>query len=258
MKIANDIALSIQRWPVWFRLGFSDTASKYRRSVLGPLWLTLGLAITVAGLGTFWSLIWKVDLSTFFPYLTAGLIVWNLLVGALIEGSHCFSQQASVIRVSPMPLFLYPLRLSMKLLIAFLHNILVFVLVAIVFDVSIKFTTFLVIPALIVLFTFSTSTSLLLGILGARYRDFPPIVESVVPLMFFLTPVLWFKEALGKRGIVAELNPLTHLIAIVREPMLGKIPTFTNYAVAVGVTLAILGLGLIAFSKTRNKISLWV
>jgi len=253
-----DIADSFSRWGVWLRLGFSDTASKYRRSILGPFWLTLGMAITVIGLGTFWSLIWKVDVANFFPYLTAGLLIWNFLVAAMVEGTVCFAQQASVIRAAPLPLFLHPLRMTVKTTITLLHNSVVFIAVAAYFHVPVTSATLLVIPGLAALFAFSLATALTLGIIGARFRDFPPIIEAIVPLMFFITPVLWFTSALGERAYFADFNPFTHLIAVVREPMLGQLPTATNYLVVTAIVSGLWVLALTVFARSRTRLSLWI
>lgn len=258
MSLTNDILDSWRRWGVWFRLGLSDTASKYRRSILGPLWLTLGTGITVAGLGTFWSLIWGADVGSFFPYLTAGILLWNFIVGCLVEGSVCFSQQASVIRAAPLPLFLHPLRLAVKLLITFAHNVLVFVAIAVIFKVPVGPVTLLVLPGLGLLFAFAVGTALCLGVVGARFRDFPPIVESVVPLLFFITPVLWFRSALGTRAYFADFNPFTHLIEIVRQPMLGHVPSALNYGMATGLVMLVWCLGLFLFARSRTRLSLWI
>ena len=258
MKITEDIVLSFQRWGIWFRLGLSDTVSKYRRSYLGPLWITLGIGVTICGIGTFWSIIWGVELKTFFPYFSAGLLVWNFIVGCLVEGSFCFISQASVIRATPNPLFLYPLRLAVKLFITFAHNLIIFFIVLIIFKVPITFSSILIFPGFVLLFIFAVSTSLLFGIIGTRYRDFPPIVESLVPLLFFVTPVIWFKNTLGSREILVNLNPLSHLIDIMRKPMLGEMPSLLNYSIVLFMNIFILLLSIKIFSKTRNRISLWI
>ena len=256
--MSGDIAESFLRWGVWFRLGISDTAAKYRRSILGPLWLTLGMAITVIGLGTFWSLIWRVDVASFFPYLTAGLLIWNFLVAAMVEGTVCFAQQASVIRAAPLPLFLHPLRMTVKTTITLLHNSVVYIAVAAFFHVPVTPATLLVLPGLAGLFAFSLATALTLGIIGARFRDFPPIVEAIVPLMFFITPVLWFTSALGERAYFANFNPFTHLIAVVREPMLGQVPSATNYLVVTAIVVVLWVLALAVFARSRTRLSLWI
>ena len=258
MEVKRDIKISLKRWGVWFRLGLSDTVSKYRRSILGPLWLTLGMGITVAGIGSFWTIIWGVELKTFFPYFTAGLLIWNFIVGCLIEGSFCFVSQSQVIRAAPNPLFLYPLRLAVKLSITFAHNFIVYLIVAIIFRVQLNVYSLLIIPGIFLLFLFAVGTSLLFGIIGSRFRDFPPTIEAIVPLFFFITPVIWFNDVLGSRAILSTLNPFSHLIDILRKPMLGQNPTLTNYAFTISTIFIIWLLGFKLFSKYRNKITLWI
>ncbi|CAB3649311.1 hypothetical protein LMG26840_02723 [Achromobacter dolens] len=79
-----------------------------------------------------------------------------------------------------------------------------------------------------------------------------------MPLIFFLTPVLWFQSTLGPRAFIAELNPFTHFIAVVREPLLGHMPTVVNYSVVIGLTSLVWVVALVIFSRCRKKISLWI
>ena len=62
---------------------------------------------------------------------------------------------------------------------------------------------------------------------------------------FLVTPVFWDPSILsGKKTLIADLNPLFHMIQILREPMLGNIPTFSNYITCISLTFFN---GLIAF-----------
>ena len=254
----RDIADSLSRWEVWLRLGLSDTVLKYKRSILGPLWVTLGMAITIVGLGSFWALIWRVELESFFPYLTAGIIIWNVIVSSLIEGANCFTQQAALIRTTPLPLFIHPLRLSVKIAITLAHNLIVFVAVALFFRVQFGPTLLLAIPGLLLLFAYVLAVVLLLGMVGARFRDIPPIIEAVVPLLFFLTPVLWFRSALGSREFFADFNPFTHFIEVVRAPLLGNVPSMISYIVVVAVIAVVWIFALAVFARRRTRLTLWI
>ena len=42
-------------WPLWVRLGWNDILQRYRRSMLGPFWLTASMAIMVIALGVLYA-----------------------------------------------------------------------------------------------------------------------------------------------------------------------------------------------------------
>ena len=65
--------------------------------------------------------------------------------------------------------------------------------------------------------------TLMLGAFCARFRDIQPIVNSVMQIAFFMTPVIWKPEQLGPSGIrKLALNPFFDLLEIVRGPILGS------------------------------------
>ena len=67
-------------------LAWNDVKARYRKSVLGPLWQTLGNLIAVVGFSFVWASLLEQDLRTFVPSLAVGLIIWQLVAGAIGEG----------------------------------------------------------------------------------------------------------------------------------------------------------------------------
>ena len=51
----EDIVEGFKQRELWGHLGWQDIKQRYRRSVIGPLWITLSMAITAIGLGLLYS-----------------------------------------------------------------------------------------------------------------------------------------------------------------------------------------------------------
>src|SRR4051812_1836918 len=77
--VLADLRQALGLFHVIVYMAVGDLRSRYRRSVLGPLWITLGTAAGTVGLGLVWSELLKMDRAVFVPSLTAGLIMWQLL-----------------------------------------------------------------------------------------------------------------------------------------------------------------------------------
>jgi len=254
----TDIIDSIRRGRVAFYLAWSDTRARYRRSVLGPFWLTLGTAVGVAGLGWLWSELLKVDRATFIPSLTAGLIIWQFLAGCITESTGVFVRQSSVIRNLKLPYFLHPLQLVLRHFVNFIHNLVVFVAVAALLDVPVTWSTLLVVPGILLVILNLFWIALLIGMLGARFRDIEYALAAFFPLLFFISPVLYRPDYLPFSAYFIWLNPLSHLIEVIRSPLLGVSPPWFVYA-AVGGFLAVgWSTSLVIFNKRRNRIAFWV
>jgi lipopolysaccharide transport system permease protein len=78
--------------------------------------------------------------------------------------------------------------------------------------------------------------------------------------MFYLTPIIWMPSMLAGRPGFAflDLNPFFHLIEVIRAPLLGSMPTLTNWLVSL--TMAVLGwvITLWVYGKYKNRISYWL
>jgi ABC-type polysaccharide/polyol phosphate export permease len=254
----NDLREGLRRWQLWGAMGWYDVRQHYRRSMLGPFWLTLSMAIMLCALGFLYGTLFGQPLEIYLPYLALGLIFWSFIASFMIEGGSVFASAAPYIHQVPAPLSLYVFRLMWRNLIILAHNSIVYVAVAAIFGIWPGFAGLLVIPGLAIVCLFGVAMSFLLGVLAARFRDIPPIVASLVQIFFFVTPILWRPEQVPARAFVTGINPFFHLLTIVRQPLLGEVPPWTSWAVALGITLMALVLASVLIGRFRSRIPYWV
>ena len=120
-----------------------------------------------------------------------------------------------------MPFFVFAIRIVMRNLLALAHNILVIAVVFTVFLIWPGWHALLALPALVLWVVDALALAMLLGSFCARFRDIQPIVNSVMQIAFFLTPVIWKPDQLGTRADLLPLSPFFDLLDIVRAPLLG-------------------------------------
>jgi ABC-type polysaccharide/polyol phosphate export permease len=143
--------------------------------------------------------------------------------------------------------------------IVFFHNLSVYVLICIYAGVPITWATLLVAPGLFLLCLNGLWIAVLLGAVCARYRDIQQLVTNLLQIALFLTPVFWSADQLtGRASLLAEYNPLYHLIAIVRDPMLGKAPEPMHWMVVAVVTLLGWTLTIHVMGRFRHRIVYWL
>lgn len=239
-------------------LAASDLRARYRRSVLGPFWMTLGTAAGTLGLGLVWSELLRMDRASFVPSLTAGLIMWQLLSGGMIEATTTYWRQAALIRNLSMPLSMPPIQTVLKHLINFAHNLPVLLAVGLMFDVPVTRYTLLALPCLLLLAANLLWIALLLGMLGARFRDLEYVLVAAMPVLMFLSPVFYRPDYLPFSAHFIWFNPFSHLIELIRYPLLGTAPPgfvlLTNALMCLGGWSATLWL----FNAKRNRIAYWL
>ncbi len=258
-----DLVDGFARRELWLHLGWQDIKQRYRRSVLGPFWITIGTATTAVAMGGLYSKLFHLDLAVHLPYVTLGLIVWNLLNAAILEGADVFVANEGLIKQLPTPLSVHVYRLVWRQLILFAHNIVIYIPIAMIFPKPWSWADLSVIPALAVIALNCVWVSLCFGILATRYRDISPLLFSVVQLLFLMTPIIWNYETLRAQGAtrwmnVVELNPLMHYLEIVRAPLLGAHQPLRHWAIVLVLTVLGWAVAAAVLRQFRARVAYWV
>lgn len=257
-RALQDIFAGWQHRELWGTLGLHDVRQRYRRSTLGPFWITLSMGIMVFALGILYGQIFGQELDEYMPFLAAGFVVWGLISAIILGGCQSFIAAEGLIRQLNAPLSIYAYREVWTALIAFGHNIWVFVFAALWYGILPSWETLWLIPAILLVMLNGFWMVLFLGLLSARFRDVPLIVASIIQVLFFLTPVIWQPTMLPERALFLELNPFYHLVEILRGPMLGIPPSLNNWIPVIIMAVVGAMVTLLFYSTYRWRIAYWV
>jgi len=254
-----DISQGLRHADLWLFLGWNDVRQRYRRSTLGPFWITLATLAFVAAMTLVYSGLFRQEIRTFLPLAASGIVIWTFIAGCLIEGCNLFIAASATIKQVPAPLTVHVFRLVWNQLIYFLHNIVVVFLALVVSGVFFSPTTLLFLPALALLTLNLGWLCMLLATLSARFRDLPLIVQSLITGLFMATPILWQISFLPPdRQWIAYINPFTFLIEIVRLPLLGVAPSLALWTVVISMALVGWTLALLIYGRARTRIAYWI
>jgi ABC-type polysaccharide/polyol phosphate export permease len=254
----DDIVEGIRAIHVWPSLGWQDVKQRYRRSVLGPFWLTISTGILLSAMGPLYGKLFGQDMSSYFMHLAVSFIAWQLFSSYISDACGAFIASEGYIKQVRLPLTIHVLRLIWKNLIIFFHNMLFVVLVLAYFQPRIGFDIMLVPVGLLFFALNAVWVGIVLGLISARFRDIPVIIGNVVQVFFFLTPVLWQPAMLGKHAWVVNLNPFYHFLEVVRTPLLGAPINKLSWLAVLAITL--IGFAAIVpfFARYRARIAYWV
>jgi homopolymeric O-antigen transport system permease protein len=251
---------------LWGHLGWQDIRQRYRRSVLGPIWISISMAVTAVALGILYAGLFGNDLAVQLPNILVGFIVWGFISGCILEGAEVFIANVGLITHLPAPLSVHVYRLVWRQALFFVHNLVVYAVMLVVFPQPLTWTDLAAIPAFLLLVVNGVWVALFLGIVTTRFRDLTPITQSIVQLMFFLTPIVWIYQdflnspnpTIAERARLAELNPFLHFVEIVRRPMLGQDQELRYWLVVLAITVVGWVLTLAALRRYRARVSYWV
>ena len=261
----RDLTRGYGQRQLWLQLGWQDIKQRYRRSTLGPLWITIATGAMAVALGLLYSLLFQQELSYFLPHVTVGLIIWGFISGCVKEGSTVFIENEGLIKQLPSALSVHVYRLVWRQLLFLAHNMVIWVILVAVFRPDLGWDFFLAIPALALLVVNGVWVTMFFGIVATRYRDVAPLLDSMIQLVFYMTPIVWTTKtledqggAVAERARIAELNPLYHYLEIVRAPLTGQPLDAYHWWIVIGFTVAGLALALLAMKQWRFRVSYWV
>ena len=260
-KALQDFWQGLSLWRIWLMLAWQDIYLRYRRSIIGPLWITLSMAISVYSMGFLYAHLWHVALNEYFPFLVTGMLSWALIAIMITEGTDVYLLSASLIRQIKLPYTLYVHRMIMRNFMIFGHNLLVMLPIYVFFHQDFKFSLayFTFLPGLFFLYVNSILYANILGISCARYRDLGQIVKSLIQVMFFMTPIMWKWTILPQQyQSYVFLNPFFNFIEIIREPLLGLYPDIRSYIFVGLATVIGIILNALLFARYRARIVYWL
>lgn len=255
-----DLKRSREKIYLALMLGWQDIKQRYRRSKLGPFWLTISMGVMIGMIGIVFGQVLNSPMKEYLPFLATGIILWTCFSTGVMEGSTSFIDAQGMIRQLNLPLSLYPIRVLWRNIVICGHNIIILPLVFLIVGKGITWNIFWVIPGFLLFSWNMLWISLLLGTFCTRFRDMPQIVNSLIQVFFYVTPIIWMPGALSARSanLLVETNPVYHLLQIVRAPILGSSPTVMNWTVSVLVALLGSAVALWFFGKYKKRIAYWL
>jgi lipopolysaccharide transport system permease protein len=242
----------------WLFMGIQDIRLRYRRSMIGPWWVTISTGVMVMMMGVLWSHIFGIDLENYLPFFAVGFVLWGWMSGQILDAAGGFFQFGGMIKQVKLPFPIYILRLNVRQCIVLLHNSIIIALVLLLIGKGFTLVSLMAIPNLILIELNLTLLSIVISIFCTRYQDMTQVVNVGAQIVFFFTPILWQVESLKNRTYLAEMNPVYHWIEMIRAPLLDHMPTLNNYLWSIASFILLLCLAASYLGRYRSRIAYWI
>lgn len=247
-----------QSW-LWTTLAHQDLKLRYRGSILGPFWQTITTAVMIGAMGFIYAKLFHTPLENYLPLLATGLVLWQFVSGMITDGCGTFYSVQGIIQQVKLPFSLHAYRIVYRNLLILLHNFVIVPIVLVMLPHPVQWLRLLELgPALALILLNGVWIGILLGMISARFRDVPPIVASIVQVVFFITPIFWPADGLGPYRWLAEVNPLYAAIDVMRAPLLGQPHEPHSWLILIAVSVLGCAASFAFFARFRTRIAFWV
>lgn len=253
-----DLVAGLGLWNMWGRQSWNEMRRRYRRTLLGPMWVTVSLIIFAVAMSFVWATLFNQNVREFLPVLLSGLLSWGLISGSIGESCTVFLGGEALMKSRQFPYSTLIYIVLARNTVIFGHNLIGYALIALICGVSLHWSTLLLIPGTVLALLNCGWICIVVATFCLRFRDFPQLIASLLQIAMFVTPVFWSASQLqGNRTMIVDYNILYHLIELIRQPLLGKTAAPVSYLVCV--ICAVLGwlLAYWLFARKRHRLAYW-
>lgn len=235
-----------------------EIKSRYKASLLGPLWIILYPLLTALILnfifGKFINI--KTEGVPYFIFVLSGLVVWNFFQQGVDLAKNSLIWNRELITKTAFPINTLPLSLVISKIPDFLVYL---VLLLIFYSINNYHANFSYVSTLIIifpLFLLTSGVALISSLANAIFRDFGKIIEFAFMILFYATPIIYPESLIPVNyKFILYLNPLALLITFIRTLIFKGDFRLDLYLLSLPVSLLTFVVGIILFKKFSKKIA---
>lgn len=257
-KAINDLSAGINLWHVWFYQAYHEISAKYKRTIMGSLWIVGSMVFMSLAFALVTSAVFGQNLKDTLPYVMGGILSFNLIAVVLTESPEVYMTNSGIISNHAYPFSYYSLESAAKNFLIFAHNLVVFEIILVICQ-SLAVPHWSILIALPVVFLNMFTWGCLVSMMAARWRDLRYLLPFLTTVVMFCSPIMFkVSQFTGPRKLIIELNPFYPFMEMIRSPLLGKPMPMEFWEIAAGITVLGIVLWLVFFNAFRNRISFWV
>src|SRR5665811_284226 len=161
-----------------------------------------------------YSRVLQYDSETYYAHIATGFVLWILIQQLLQQSSNLYKKNRDMIQNGYVKYVDYVLRMVVGQLINLCYNLLIVVGAILLTPVHVTAADFVLLLTIPLFFLAVVGMCFLLSVVGARYPDVGELVQTVLRLFFFVTPIIWMHST-GKGAAIGAfiyLNPFYYLL----------------------------------------------
>ena len=244
---------------IW-ALALRELKVRYKRSVLGFLWALLNPVLSMAVLAIVFTTIIPTNIHHFAVFLMSTLLLYTFVVQSLSYAVESMVGNADLIKKVAVPKLVFPVAAVLSNVINLGLSLIPLVILVLVFRHPFYWTWLLIPIPLAALILLTLGATFFFATANVYYRDVSHIIQIVLQVLFYLTPILYTIEFINpKYRWLFWLNPLTFSLSDFRMYVYyGMLPSFASIAASFAVGIAALAVGFWLFRKYQHEFVFYV
>lgn len=243
---------------IWWNLGLFEVRARYKRTRLGPFWITLSTLVMLVAMGPLYAKLFNKPMGEYYIYIACGFIFWNYFTSNILDMARVLPESHNMLLSYGFPISLYIYKTAFRNIIIMLHNIVIVAIAVVIFSQHLGFYSLMFfVDYVLVAFTLFFA-GIIIALINTRFRDIEQIINSVLTVMFFLTPILWDPKVLGDLQYYLYLNPFFALIEALRMPLVANEIPYISLLYLIALLAVMTPCAIFLLGRFKHRVALWV
>ena len=258
MKLFSAVVESKRNHRIWANDAWLEVRGQFRRSTLGPLWISINGVFFTIGIVLVFSKSSTISINQYVFYVYTGIWTWQLIQSVVLQGSLSLVTSAPNLLNLPLHPLIYIVQSGFKQIITWLFGVPLYIFLAVLTQQNLNFWFLFAILNILIAVTLLCLLQVVLSYLCLRYRDFHQLIVNIMQLMFFVTPIIWIPDDSNQvSNVLTTYNPLFWIIDSIREPLRFSTPDAISqlkmFVILIG-SLVIASLGIKHLEKAAKYV----
>ena len=231
-----------------------EIRGKYKGSFLGVLWSFVNPLLMTLVYAIVFPFILKNSQEHYVTFLVTGIIPWTFFTTCIAQGTNNILINGGIIKKVYFPREILPISVVTSALINFLISCLIIFIFLIFSGIGFSYYILLLPLIIIIQYILSLGIVLITSSIDVYIRDFEYIINFLINMLFYATPVLYSSSLFPSRvAWILNLNPMTHIINSYRDVLFYKqLPNMSWLGIDFIISIVILILGILIFKKLEK------
>lgn len=239
-----------------------DLVTKYKQTILGPLWFIIQPILTTLMYLLVFGRIANIPTDNVPPILfyLSGIVAWTYFSVCLNSTANTFISNSGIFGKVYFPRLVVPISIVISNIIQFLIQLGLLIVVMVFYyfkgvQYVFNYTLFLLPLLIFMLALMGLGFGIIISSLTTKYRDLSNLMGFAVQLWMYATPIIYPLSIIpDKYKIIILANPITAIIITFKNAILGTQSISYGYLLYSFVfTLVILFIGIITFNRVERS-----
>jgi ABC-type polysaccharide/polyol phosphate export permease len=242
------------RFLVWNMIA-RDLKVRYKRSVLGFVWVMLNPLLTMGVMAVVFSQLFRFNVNHYVVFLLCGILIWTLYAQGSIAAMSGVQGNGHILRKLYVPPSAFVSSAVGSALVNLVFALGPFLLLAYL-DGVVPAWSWLFLPVPVLLTTaFSLGMGFILAPMLVFFNDTFEIYQVLLNLYYFLTPVFYPLKILPPPlRTFEQYNPMYLFLDITRVAIINKtLPNLSEIGIASALAFGVLMIGWTIFTRLEDR-----